>query len=170
MASRTMFCFRATKVLFFWEKYGKDSSSKRTKHINIQYFFITDRVSKEKVLLVLCPMGDMIGDYVTKSLQGALFQKFRDQIIGVTPARDPGPGNTDSSVGKTETSKTKTIRGKVKSLVPPCKKVAPQVCVGSPTRDRAKMEPRLVKCFIFPRGLRGPCKTPKKQIPASPHF
>jgi hypothetical protein len=47
-----------------------------------------------------------IGDFATKPLQGALFRKFRDQIMGVTPARDPGPGKTDSNVGKTKTSKT----------------------------------------------------------------
>ena len=29
---------------------------------------------------------------MTKLTQGALFRKFRDQIMGVTPAQDPGPG------------------------------------------------------------------------------
>jgi hypothetical protein len=81
------------------EKNGKASSSKRTKHINIRYFFITDKVSKKEVSVAWCPTRDMIGDYVTKPLQGALFRKFRDQLMGVTPARDPGPGNTDDSVG-----------------------------------------------------------------------
>jgi hypothetical protein len=52
------------------EKNGKDSSIKRTKHINIWYFFITDRVRKEEVTVVWCPTGDMIGDYATKPLQG----------------------------------------------------------------------------------------------------
>jgi hypothetical protein len=87
------------------EKNGKASSSKRTKHINIQYLFITARVSKEAVSVVWCPTGDMIGDYATKPLQGTLFLKFRDQLMGVTPARDPGPGKTDGGVGKTKTKK-----------------------------------------------------------------
>ena len=76
------------------EKNGKASSSKRTKHINIRYFFITDRISAGEVTLKWCPTGDMIGDYATKALQGALFKKFRDQIMGVVPAQDPGPGKT----------------------------------------------------------------------------
>jgi hypothetical protein len=80
--------------------------------------------------VVWCPTGDMLGDYATKPLQGALFRKFRDQIIGVTPARDPGPGKNDSSVGKTETH-----RGTVISLVLPRKEAAPQECLGSRTRD-----------------------------------
>jgi hypothetical protein len=54
------------------ENNGKASSSKRTKLINIRYFFITDRVSKEEVSVVWCPTGDMIGDYATKPLQTAL--------------------------------------------------------------------------------------------------
>jgi hypothetical protein len=84
--------FQDNKSAILLEKNGKASSSKRTKHVNIRYFFITDRVDKGDVSLVWCPTGDMIGDFMTKSLQGALFWKFRDQIMGVVPAQDPGPG------------------------------------------------------------------------------
>jgi hypothetical protein len=80
------FLFQDNKSSILLEKNGKASSSKRTKQINIRYFFITDRVSKEEVSVVWCPMGDIIGDYATKPLQEALFRKFRDQILGVTPA------------------------------------------------------------------------------------
>jgi hypothetical protein len=74
----------------------------------------------------MVPFGDMIRVFATKPLQVALFRKFRDQIMGVTPARDPGPGKTDSNVGKIKTSKNKPKKGKAKRLVPPGKKVAPQ--------------------------------------------
>jgi hypothetical protein len=70
--------------------------------------------------------------------------------MGATPARDPGPGNTESGVGKTEKIKTKPSKGKVKSLVPPGKKGAPQDCVGSRTQDREKAEPGLVKKISDP--------------------
>jgi hypothetical protein len=90
-------------------------------------------------------MGDMSGDYATKPLQGGIFQKFRDQIMGVTPAQDPGPGKTDGCVGKTETNKSNPNKGKVISVVPPGKEAATQECVGSRTRDRAKLGPGLVK-------------------------
>jgi hypothetical protein len=66
----------------------------------------------------------MIGDYATKPLQAALFRKFRDQIMGVAPTRDLGPGKTDSRVGKTETCNTKPSKGKVKMLDPSGKKAA----------------------------------------------
>jgi hypothetical protein len=144
------FLFQDNTSFILLENNGKDSSSKRIKHINIRYFFITDRVSKEEVSVVWCPTGDMIGDYTTKPLKGALFRKFRDQIMGVTPARVMGPGKTDSGVGKTETSKIKPSKGKVKSLVPPGKKAAPPECVGSRIRDRAKADPGLVKKIADP--------------------
>jgi hypothetical protein len=65
--------FQDNKSSILLEKNGKALSSKRTKHINIWHFFITDRVSKEEVSLVWCPTGDMIGDYTTKPLQGGLY-------------------------------------------------------------------------------------------------
>jgi hypothetical protein len=113
------------------EKNGKASRSNHTKHINILYFFITDRVSKEELSVLLCPTGDMIGDYTTKPLKRDPFRNLSKQIMGVTPARDLGPGKTDIRVRKTETSNTTPSKCKVKSLVPPDKKATPQECVGS---------------------------------------
>jgi hypothetical protein len=96
-----------------------------------------------------CPTGDMIGGFATKPLQGALFRKFRDQIMGVTPARDPVQGNTDSNVVKI---KNKPKKGKAKHLVPPGKKAAPQECVGSRTQDRSKAKPGIVRKHIRSSG------------------
>jgi hypothetical protein len=134
--------FQDNKSSIILEKNGKASRSKRTKHINIRYFFITDRVKKDEVSVVWCPTGGMIRDFATKPLQGALFRKFRDQIMGVTPTRDPGPGKTDSNVCKI---KNKPKKSKAKRLVPSGKKAAPQECVGSQARDRSKVKPRLVR-------------------------
>jgi hypothetical protein len=126
----------------------------------------------------------MLGDYATNPLQGALLQKFRDHIMGVTLARDPGPGKTNIGVGKTKTSKTKSSKVKIKSLVPPGKKAAPQECVGSLTRDRAKAEPGLVnkiadptifnqssgKSVFYSHAARVGQEKHVKHIPASLHF
>jgi hypothetical protein len=67
------------------EENGKASSGKRTRHINIRYFFITDRIAKKEVAVQYCPTLQMVADYFTKPLQGALFYKFRDQILGLAP-------------------------------------------------------------------------------------
>jgi hypothetical protein len=64
---------------------GKASSGKGTRHINIRYFFITDCIARKDVAIQYCPTKDMVADYFTKPLQGELFYKFRDQIMGVVP-------------------------------------------------------------------------------------
>ena len=69
------------------ERNGRASSSKRTKHINIRYYFITDRISKGEVRVEWCPTGDMVADFMTKPLQGSTFKKFRDLIMGALPMK-----------------------------------------------------------------------------------
>jgi hypothetical protein len=96
----------------------KASSSKRMKHININYFFIADRVIKEEVSVVWCPTGDMMGDYATKLPQGALFRKFRDHIMGVVPVQDTGPGKTYDGVGKAEINKKTSLVLLIKGAAP----------------------------------------------------
>ena len=65
------------------EKYGCQSSSKKTRHLDIQYYFVTDNVKKGAVQVRYCPTGDMTADFFTKPLQGTLFKKFRDQILNL---------------------------------------------------------------------------------------
>jgi hypothetical protein len=68
------------------EKNGKMSSGKRTKHIAIHYFLVTDRIRAGEISPKWCPTGEMIADFLTKPLQGAIFfWKFRDLLTGVVP-------------------------------------------------------------------------------------
>ena len=67
------------------EKNVKDLSSKQKNHIDIWYLFITYILNKGEVSTVWCPTRDMIGYYMNKPPQGAMFWKFRDQIMGVNP-------------------------------------------------------------------------------------
>ena len=64
------------------ERNGKASSGKRTRHINIRYFFITDRVNMKEVSIEWCPTKDMVADFMTKPLQGSHFKRLRDIIMG----------------------------------------------------------------------------------------
>jgi hypothetical protein len=96
--------YQDNKSSMLLEKNGKASSSKRTKHINIRYFFITDRINMNELSVVWCPTGNMIGDYATKPLQGAVFKKFRDFIMGVVPVEEPGPDKS-KPIGGTSTSR-----------------------------------------------------------------
>jgi hypothetical protein len=63
------------------EKNGRKSSSKRTKHLNCRYYFITDRINSKELTVEYCPTGEMVGDFFTKPLQGQLFYKFRQLIM-----------------------------------------------------------------------------------------
>ena len=64
------------------EKNGMESSSKRTRHINIRYYFIKDCIDKKYFKVEYCPTDDMTGDYASKPLQGHKFKKHRKAIMG----------------------------------------------------------------------------------------
>jgi hypothetical protein len=64
---------------------GKKSSSKRTRHINIHYFLVTDAIAKEECKIEWIPREHMLADYFTKAQQGAEFRRMRDFIMGVNP-------------------------------------------------------------------------------------
>jgi hypothetical protein len=65
------------------EKNGKVPSGKRTKHINVRYFFIKDRIGSGEITVKHCPATEMLVDHFTKPLQGPMFRKFRAEIQGV---------------------------------------------------------------------------------------
>ena len=60
------------------------STSRRTKHISVRYFFVKDRLDKEEVKLVYPSTDDMLADFYTKPLQWSLFRRMRDMIVGLT--------------------------------------------------------------------------------------
>ena len=66
------------------ERNGWKSSSKRTKHINVRYFYITDRLKAGDVSRVIYkPTGDMESDYLTKALQGKEFHAHLKTLMGL---------------------------------------------------------------------------------------
>ena len=65
------------------ENNGRVSSSRRTKHLNIRYFFITDRIKKGELKIEYCPTDDMVADFLTKPLQGKKFIQFRKIIMNL---------------------------------------------------------------------------------------
>ena len=64
------------------ERNGRSSSTKRTKHMNIRYFYVTEQVRKKAIHVTHCPMEEMVGDFFTKPLQGSLFIKMCYYIMG----------------------------------------------------------------------------------------
>jgi Reverse transcriptase (RNA-dependent DNA polymerase) len=70
------------KSAILLERNGRASSSQRTRHIDIRYFFFKDRITSENIQVIYCPTDEMLADFFTKPLQGVLFRKFRDVILG----------------------------------------------------------------------------------------
>jgi hypothetical protein len=60
---------------------GKTSSGKRTRHFEIKYFYVTDRIKGKEVMIEHSSTDSMIADYMMKSLTGTKSNKFREVIM-----------------------------------------------------------------------------------------
>lgn len=65
------------------EKNGRRSSGKRTRHINIRFYFVTDRIQAGDVSVEHCPTETMTADFFTKPLGGAKFRMFRRRTMNL---------------------------------------------------------------------------------------
>ena len=63
------------------EEYGKRTSTKRTRHINIRYFYVTAKIKSGDMVVVYHPTQKMVRDFLTKPLNGSLFKKHRNAIM-----------------------------------------------------------------------------------------
>ena len=52
------------------EENGHASASKRTRHFNIKYFYVTDLLQRKEFEIQYCPTKKMKADYMTKPLVG----------------------------------------------------------------------------------------------------
>ena len=60
------------------------ASSSRTRHIDIRYFFIKDRIENGDIKIAYLNTKQMIAEYLTKPLIGELFYRLRDLLLGYT--------------------------------------------------------------------------------------
>ena len=75
--------YQDNKSAILLEKNGSLSSSQKTRHINVRYFFIKDKIENGDIEVIYCPTGEMLADYFTKPLQGKQFEQFRERILGL---------------------------------------------------------------------------------------
>jgi hypothetical protein len=64
-------------------KNGRQLSGKKTRHIEIHYYFITDHIKHGNASVAYCPTDDMVADFFMKLLQGSLFRKFHAIIMNL---------------------------------------------------------------------------------------
>ena len=74
--------YQDNKSTILMLKNGRNSCTGNSRHIHIRYFFVKDRVDKKEVKIEYCPSLDMLADFFTKPLQGKMFLKFRQVLMG----------------------------------------------------------------------------------------
>ena len=65
-----------------FEKNGRKSCGPNSRHIDIRYFWIKNRLELDGFNVVYCPTEQMLADFFTKPLQGTLFRKLRAVVMG----------------------------------------------------------------------------------------
>ena len=73
--------YQDNKSAILLETNGRASSSKRTRHIHIRYYFVKDRIANGEFSVEFCPTDEMWADYFTKPLQGSKFLFLRQIIM-----------------------------------------------------------------------------------------
>jgi hypothetical protein len=81
---RPSLIYQDNKSAMLLKQNGKASSSKRTKHINVQYFFVKDKIAKGEIELEHCPTEVMWADMNTKPRQGRAWIIFRSMLMGIS--------------------------------------------------------------------------------------
>mmetsp|Transcript_8119 Transcript_8119/g.18006 ORF Transcript_8119/g.18006 Transcript_8119/m.18006 type:complete len:389 (-) Transcript_8119:645-1811(-) len=65
-------------------KGGRRTCGKRTRSIDIRYFYITERINDGLIVMSYCPTKEMVSDYLSKPTQGSLFRLRRNTIMGIS--------------------------------------------------------------------------------------
>lgn len=74
--------YQDNKSAILLELNGRKSAGKRSRALNIRYFFLTDQVERGNLSIEYCPTDEMWGDFQSKPLQGEKFRRFAAQIMG----------------------------------------------------------------------------------------
>jgi hypothetical protein len=99
---------------------GRASCGQKSRHIDIRYFFMKDRVKTENITIMYCPTEEMLADFFTKPLQGALFDKFKAVLMGRSHLRTlrasplaPAEERVDRTTKTTKSEQNKTSTSSV---------------------------------------------------------
>ena len=68
------------------EANGRKSAGKRSRHLNIRFFFVTDQKENGRISVTYCPTDKMLGDYMTKPTHGSKFKNFRQELMNLPNA------------------------------------------------------------------------------------
>ena len=79
--TKPVIIFQDNKSTINMAKKGYDTGS-NTKHVNLRYFYITERLKEGDIKIEYLPTEDMVADILTKPLMGKLFRDLRNLLLG----------------------------------------------------------------------------------------
>lgn len=59
----------------------KDGVMKRSKHVEIKYYFVHEKVEEGQISVHYCPTDEQIGDILTKPLGNTKFEYFKAKLV-----------------------------------------------------------------------------------------
>ena len=65
------------------ETKNREVLGKWSRAINIRYFAIKDACDRGELQVDYCPTDDLMGDFLTKPLQGGKLLKFMELLLGM---------------------------------------------------------------------------------------
>jgi len=88
------------------ENNRRASSGKRTRHIDIHYFFIKNRIARKEMRVEYCPTEQMLANILTKPLGGSQFRYLRNQLLNIPSSRSIIPDSQEcvETSGQTQES------------------------------------------------------------------
>jgi len=106
-----MTIYQDNKSTILLAENGRQSSSQWTRHLNVQYFFVMDKIKKGEVKVAFCPTQEMLADFFTKPLQGTLFTRMRDEILNLPCSTSPSSQECVGSTNFSKKNNAETIDG-----------------------------------------------------------
>ena len=135
--------YQDNKSAILLEVNGKGSSSKRTKHMKVRYYFVRDKVESKEVSIKHCPTERMWADVLKKPKLGKAYRTFRSHLMNVEEDYDETglvSQQDNKEEPKTEQPKTipKSILRNKKTIQPSTSKLALQECVGTNGKSQVR--------------------------------
>lgn len=81
---------------------GRASAGKRSRHLNIKYFFITDLIRNKQISVKYCPTDQNLADYMSKPLTGRKFHHDRQLLMNLPATETNLATGVCGTYGQTE--------------------------------------------------------------------
>ena len=78
-----VYVYQDNQITILLENNGMKLCGKGSRHIRIEYFFVTDKIKNKELTIIYFPTKQMVADFFTKPLQGELYFVHRNSILGI---------------------------------------------------------------------------------------